>query len=189
MGLLFDSAFWASRVNEIYSHSPLQTKPMPRESVQRILEIGCKALESLTKDPEFERDLETARKLAEENPKDGNAQAFKNFISMFREAEHKILMNSGTNIDAATALVEELISLAGDLNSTTQHFDRILEKIRLAQELACSGHASIENEIEREALAKDVKRAVGGVAAMGIDGATRAARRSAPSAPAPDCRN
>ena len=91
MGLLFNRDFWAGCLNEMHSHGPLPGKPMSRESVQKILEIGCKALARLTTDPEFERDLEKARKIAEENPQDERTQGFKNFIGMFRSSELDVL--------------------------------------------------------------------------------------------------
>lgn len=172
VGLLFNDHYWARIANLVFQLRPLPGSSINRDDAVQLLEIACKAFSDLTRDSDFETDLQECVKIGEEARQNAPTlpEEFEAFTSAFRDAELEVLTKAGVDLDATIAICEELTDLLKTPYDPAD-FERLPDKINILQQRICT-HAkdpNYRNDMESE-LIDDVGDALIGVAAVSIDG-------------------
>jgi hypothetical protein len=133
-----------------------------------LLKAGCRALTDLVTDSEFKSDLAAAIQFAKaaEDKQDRALPEFSGFLDDFIRAEMEVLLQSGVNMDSTVKILNEISDLARDATGAPERLYRLEEKIRFCAKLACDSHKDLRQETP---FWLDVRRAVTGVALIGID--------------------
>jgi hypothetical protein len=171
MGLLTNQSYWADAANQIRKHRPVPKAPMADKDVLEILKIACRSLSDLVKDKDFKADLDAAIALARHSEQKGikALPEFGGFVDEFIMAEKSVLMQAGVDMDSTEEILRYVAEMAKIQDRDKEHLDRLDEKIAFCASLACKRHDELERLHTLRPIHEDLKRAVYGVALIGID--------------------
>jgi hypothetical protein len=145
MGVLRDTEYWKSIVQQMVPFRPGPGKLPSPDDVQRLLRISCSAFTRLVKDPELQNDLDAlvqAARQASTNLPDGT-EAIKGYLDAFQQVETEILRRANVPEDAFFEL-DRAITAMKQSGLDLKDYQEVETRLKFIQEKVC-GLASSQN--------------------------------------------
>lgn len=179
MGLLFEKNYWANVTNDMWKLRPAPGEILKHRDASTFFSIACKSLSDLIHDDSFGDDLEEALIMSSRH-----SLPIRSALDEFIRFEKKLAMDSGVDVNAATALGRAVRSTQSSLYSPSTKpitAAELSKSISGMRDIACKARSdlnrSITDSAERGPYQRTI-RATRGVAVLAFNAGTPVAAAS-----------